>query len=309
MKINEVIIFEVDDETQAKRDAFADMDNKKKKKLKWNEIVANPDLTDLEFSVDGIDYKGYIDNKKNIFFVYDQALNDFVPADRNFTRRAFGKNISARIKNLLNLKPGGMEYIKNFFSFDNRGDPSLPGAGQAAKSTNLGGLIGSRIGGLIDRGLDKLRGKKQDKAFQQSTAGIWKTVYGVNPPVAGDTIRFKTADGKVVDGEFLQLTPGDLRVDNDKDGVPDILVKVFYDDPNTGKPRKSPTKHPVANTNIISVNGKPLKKIAAPPDRPNNQPGSGQTDLGDIGLKPQRGGGDLGNTGTLGGPARDLGAI
>ena len=160
MKINEVIIFEVDDETQAKRDAFADMDNKKKKKLKWNEIVANPDLTDLEFSVDGIDYKGYIDNKKNIFFVYDQALNDFVPADRNFTRRAFGKNISARIKNLLNLKPGGMEYIKNFFSFDNRGDPSLPGAGQAAKSTNLGGLIGSRIGGLIDRGLDKLRGKK-----------------------------------------------------------------------------------------------------------------------------------------------------
>ena len=307
MKINEVIIFEVDDETQAKRDAFADMDNKKKKKLKWNEIVANPDLTDLEFDVDGVDYKGYIDNKKNIFFVYDQALNDFVPADRNFTRRAFGKNISARIKNLLNFKPGGMEYIKNFFSFDNRGDPSLPGAGQAAKSTNIGGVIGSRVGGLIDRGIAKLRGKKQDKTMQQQTAGIWKTVYGVNPPMAGDTIRFKTADGKVIDGEFVKLTSSNLSVDNDKDGVPDILVKALYKDKD-GKPLKSTTQHPVANTNIISVNGKPLKKIAAPPDRPKNQPGSGQTDLGDIGLKPQRRG-DLGNTGTLGGPARDLGAI
>ena len=58
---------------------------------------------------------------------------------------AFGKNLSSRLS--IQRDPKFTDIVRSYFDKD---DLTQAGAGQAAKSTNIGGVIGSRIGGHID---------------------------------------------------------------------------------------------------------------------------------------------------------------
>jgi len=231
MKINEVILRE--------EDSLSDYQKKAPAK-KWKSIVSDPAYSHVEFEVDGYPYKGYIDNKANIFYVYDDRQQDFIPADPSFTRRAFQKNTSARIKNLLNFKR--WEDVKAWWDATNQ---SKPGAGVAARYQDdnwfVKGMatLGARAGGKFDNFLKNRRTNKQ-----QGTT--WEQVYGVQPPKPGDKIQWKTSDNVLKTGEFIQFTS-----DTDGDGVPDVQIKGFF---NPDNPKQSTTTG-IPSRKIISING------------------------------------------------------
>ena len=155
MKINEVttVITEKPKDKSKVPNRLAALD-KDGDKVLWKDVIKDPSKAHAEIDVDGIDYKIYIDDKDNNMYVFDASRGSFVKADQNFVRRAMGKNLSSRLSP--QRDPKFTDIVRSYIDKD---DLRQPGAGQATKSSNIGGVIGSRIGGHIDNLIKRIRGK------------------------------------------------------------------------------------------------------------------------------------------------------
>ena len=276
MKINEVIAEKDKDVSKL------ELDDQNKKKLFWKDVIKDKTKQHFEANVDGRNVKGYIDTEENVLYVYDEGLNDFVVADPNLVRRIFGKNISARMKKLLNFQKGFAQRWRDWWDTQN---PSASGAGQAAKLGDKPffqrtlGTIGSRAGGRIDKMLAKRKAQKQ-------LGDVWTQVYGVKAPKPGDEIVFKTRDGKVRSATVQMLA---INVDRDGDGVPDVVIKGNVNPANP----KLETTFTIPSSSVLSVRGQELK-----PQKGGQKYSTDPADLGidnpsgdpaDLGGNPQQG--------------------
>ena len=255
MKINEVttVITEKPKDKSKVPNRLAALD-KDGDKVLWKDVIKDPSKAHAEIDVDGIDYKIYIDDKDNNMYVFDASRGSFVKADQNFVRRAMGKNLSSRLS--VQRDPKFTDIVRSYLDKD---DLRQPGAGQATKSSNVGGVIGSRIGGHIDNLIKRVRGKK---AAQNN----WTKVYGVEPPKPNDTIVWLTADGNKATGKVIS----ELGSDMDGDGVPELSIKMAQG------------TVAIKSTAVISINGIPLRKSGGnKPSRTNPT----SNDPGDTGLR------------------------
>jgi hypothetical protein len=262
MKITEVLLEKQDKSKSANRIAALDKDGDK---VLWKDVLKDPTKAHAEIEVDGIDYKLYVDDVDNNMYVFDPSRGLFVRADQNFVRRAFGKNLSARLSPNRDRKFG--DKIRAYFD---KNDVSQAGSGQAAKSGNIGGVMGSRIGGHIDNLIKRAKNKK-------TAQSNWTNVYAVNPPKPNDTVIWLTKDGKKATGKVIS----ELGGDTDGDGVPELSVKM------AGGGTVA-----IQSTAVISINGIPLQKnnMGKPQGQQNNDPGNTGlsnplgSDPGDTGL-------------------------
>ena len=279
MKINEVLA-EVDKDVSK-----LELDDQNKKKLFWKDVIKDKTKQHFETNVDGRNVKGYVDSEKNVLYVWDEGLNDFVVADPNLVRRIFGKNLSSRIKKLLNFQKG---FVQRWHDWWDTQNPSAPGAGQAAKLGDAPffqqklGTIGARAGGIIDKWRAKRKAQKQ-------LGDVWQQTYGVKAPKPGDEIVFKTRDGKVRSAVVQMLA---INVDRDGDGVPDVVIKGNVDPANPN----NLTTFTIPSSNVLSIRGQELK--------PQKDGQKYSTDPADLGGTPQQGDpADLGGTPQQGDPA------
>lgn len=261
MKINEVIQFE--DNRRSRRMAALDKDGDK---LLWKNVVRNPDFDHFEFELSGVDQKAYIDDKDGLMYIFDPAIGGFVQADISIIRQVQKQ----RIKTGKGQGPTVIQKIKNLFDPT---DPTQPGAASAMKyatkpnmkgalTPNFNkalGMAGARVGGVFDRALAKRRSKK-------IVGDVWKSVYGVNEPKAGDVIVYMNQKGEYKKAIAVGL---DLKVDKDGDGVPDIQAKT----------EDGATQFALPSSNVLSINGMKIKKGTKPtPAAPSS------TDPGDAGM-------------------------
>ena len=276
MKINEVIAVYEDDTDDQKiiKNILSTMGNK----MSWSAIQKDPTKLEDERIVDGIKYKGYVDTKLNTFYVYDEAEGKYVVADRNFTRRFFGKNFSARTKKFLNFgaDKSAIEKFKSMFDFN---DPAYAGAGERIKYANTKGFrgrfarAGATAGGLSSKGgravVNYVKNKFKGGDAPEEIKDAWQKVYGIKAPQPGDELTFKTSDGKVFNATVIQL----VNVDSDNDGVPDLQIKGFFDPLRP----KIPTVTGIPSSRVISIKGKQLIKQVAtntPQASQQNDPGA-----------------------------------
>lgn len=262
MKINEITIIEDDDNSNP----LASYD-KRKDKFTWKSIQTDKTKQEIVFDVRGVEYKGYIDYDKNLFFVM-LPNGEFEPADPTFTRQAFKQNTWAKFKNVYNLDPS---FKDRYQAFMDPSDPTGYGAGQASAYVDKKGAhkflgtIGARAGGMVDRYFSNRKAQKE-------LGDIWQQTYGVSAPKAGDEIIFRTNDGKVYKAEMIKLT---LGVDRDGDGVPDMQIKGNFDPSNPNKQ----TTTGITSSSVLSIRGQKLVKQKLPKkqqraiDRTSNDPG------------------------------------
>ncbi len=248
MKINEVIQFE-DENRRSRRMASLDRDGDK---LMWKNILKNKDQYDaFEFELSGVDQKAYIDNGDGLMYIFDPAIGGFVQADISIIRQVQKQRVKAQ----KGKGPTLIQKIKNLFDPT---DPTQPGAASAMKyatkpnmrgalTPNFNkalGMAGARVGGVIDR----MRAKRRSK---QIVGDVWKKVYGIAEPKAGDEIVYKNKNGEFKTAKAIGL---DLKVDRDGDGVPDLLCST-----PDGK-----TQFALISSQVLSVNGMKIKRGAAP---------------------------------------------